>query len=108
MPIIGAGCGGLDDEFTQERRSGAAGLIEQPADDVALDQPLLASGGLAQGGGRESVEVTHAAGGGLMEERSGVGREELAVAACATETHTEVLGGVVGREGVELEAVVKS
>ena len=43
-----------------------------------------------------------------MEERSGVGGEELAVAAGAAEAHSEVLGGVVGCEGVELEPVVKA
>ena len=98
---------GLDDGSPRGRRSGAAGLIDQPTEDVALDEPLLASGGLAHGGGRESVEVTHSSGGGLTEERSGVGGEELAVAAGAAEAHAEVFGGVVRREGVELEPMGK-
>ena len=39
----------------------AAGWLEQTADDVTFDEPLLPACRLAQGGGGESVEVTHSA-----------------------------------------------
>jgi hypothetical protein len=62
---------------------------------ATFDEAALAAGGLAQGGSSEAVEIAHGAGGGLVEERNGVGGKELAVAAGAAEAHTEVLGGVV-------------
>ena len=43
-----------------------------------------------------------------MKERGGVAGEELLVAAGAAEARAEVLGGVVGRKGAELEPMVKA
>ena len=80
--------------------------LDDAGDDVALDEIALLARGLAEGGGGEAVEVAHGAGGGLVEQRGGVGGEELAIAADAAQPHAQVLGGVVGRERGDLEAVV--
>ena len=56
-----------------------------------------------QGGEDRRDVAAHGAGGGLVEERGGVGREELALAAGVTEAQAKVLGGVVGDERLDLE-----
>jgi hypothetical protein len=43
-----------------------------------------------------------------VEERGGVGREQLAVAAGVAEAEAKILGGVVGGEGLDLEAVMEA
>ncbi len=48
---------------------------------VAFDELALATNGLAEDRSGEAVEVAHGPGGGLVQERNGVGGEELAVAA---------------------------
>src|SRR5262245_30752974 len=83
-------------------------VLDDADGDVALDEPALAAGGLAEGCGGEAVEVAHGTSGRLVEEGDGVGGEELAVAAGAAEAHADVLGGVVGRERRDLEAMVQA
>ena len=82
--------------------------LDDAGDDVALDELALLLGGLAEGSGGEAVEVAHRAGGGFVQEGRGVAREQLAVAAGVAEAEPEVLGGVVGNEGFDLEAVMKA
>src|SRR5204863_10184994 len=86
----------------------ASVLLDDAGGGVALDELALAAGGLAEGSGGEAVEVAHRAGGGLVQERDGVACEQLAFAAGAAEAEAQVLGGVVGREGRNLEAVVQT
>jgi hypothetical protein len=43
-----------------------------------------------------------------VEHGDGIGGEELSVTADAVETHAEVLGGVVGDEGVDVQAAVET
>ena len=81
--------------------------LDDARDDVALDKLTLLAGGLAEGGGGEAIEIAHGAG-GLVEEHRRVEREDLAVAAGAAHAQAEVLGGVVGSERRDLEAVVEA
>jgi hypothetical protein len=43
-----------------------------------------------------------------VQERGGIASEDLAVAAGAAQAHAEILGGVVGRERIDLDAVVQA
>src|SRR5262245_49371833 len=83
-------------------------LLDDADGDVTLDEATLAARRLAECGRSEAVEVAHGAGSRFVEERDGVGGEELAVAAGAPQAHADVLGGVVGRERRDLEAVVQA
>jgi hypothetical protein len=80
--------------------------FDDAGDDVTLDELALLARGLAEGVRGEAVEIAHGAEGGLVEEDDGVGREDLAVAAGARQAHAQVLGGVLGGEGRDVEAVV--
>ena len=43
-----------------------------------------------------------------MEHGDGIGSEELSVTADAVKTHAEVLGGIVGDEGIDVQAAVET
>jgi hypothetical protein len=75
--------------------------LDDPSDDVALDELPLFLGSLSKNSSSETVEVAHGAGGGFVEEADGVGGEELPIAACLAEAQAEVLGGVVGDERLD-------
>lgn len=77
-------------------------------DDCAVDEAALFCGGEAEGVGGEAVEVAHGALGGLVQECECVGVEEVAVAAGASEAEAEVLCGVAGKEGLDVEAGVEA
>lgn len=82
--------------------------LDDASDDIALDDLALLLGGFPERGCGEAVEIAHGPGSGLVEEADGVGGEELAIAAGLTEAKAQILGGVVGDEGLDLEAVVDS
>ncbi len=95
------------------RRGGSAIALagvgfDDAGDDVALDELALPLGGFAESRGGEAIEIAHTASRGLVEQRRGVGGEEFAVAAGVTETEAEVLGCVVGQEGLDLQASVEA
>ena len=54
---------------------------DDAGDGVTFDELALASGGFAEGGGGDSVDVAKGAEGGLVDHGGGVGGEEVAVAA---------------------------
>jgi len=89
-------------------RAVAALGFDSPGHAVALDEAALLAGGLAQRGRGEAVDLAHGAGGGLVQKRDGVGRKELAVAASALQTQAQVLGGVLGHERLDGDAMVES
>lgn len=90
-------------------RSGGAGLpIEEVADEGGLDELQLAACGVAQGEGREAIELAVCAGARVVQEREGIAREELAVAAGEREPVADVVGGVVEGDGVETKAGVEA
>jgi hypothetical protein len=80
--------------------------LNNAGDDVALDELSLLLGGLAERSGSEAVDLPHGAEGGLVEQADRVGGKQLAFAAGATQAETDILGGVVGNEGFDLEAVM--
>src|ERR1041384_4629675 len=80
--------------------------FDDAGDDVALDKLSLLLGGLAERSGGEAVDVPHGAEGGLVKQADGVGGKQLALAAGALQTEAEVLGGVLGDERFDLEAVM--
>ncbi len=80
--------------------------VKDAREEIALDELALLPGGLAQAPGREPVEITHAAGGGLVEHGDCVVGEDVAVAAGALHPIAQVLGGVLGRERVDVQAPV--
>jgi hypothetical protein len=57
--------------------------VDHAGEDVALDELLFATGGLAEGGGGEAINVAHATSASLVDHREGIGCEEVAVAAGA-------------------------
>jgi hypothetical protein len=81
---------------------------DDAGDGVALDELALLAGGVAKGGVGEAVGVAHGAKGGLVDHGDGVGSEELAVTADASEAHAHVLGGVGWREGVDAKATMET
>ena len=80
--------------------------LDDAGDDVALDELALLLGGLAERGGGEAVDVPHGAEGGLVQQADRVGGKQLALAAGALQAEAEILGGVLGDEGLDLEAVM--
>src|ERR1044071_2129823 len=80
--------------------------LDDARDDVALDELALLARGLAERGGGEAVEVAHGADGGLVEQHGGIGGEDLSGAASALEAHAQILGGVLGRQRADFEAMV--
>src|SRR6266508_85343 len=77
--------------------------VKDVREEIALDALALLPGGLAQAFGREPVEITHAAGGGIVEHGDFVVGEDLAVAVGALHPVAQVLGGVLGRERVDVQ-----
>src|ERR1041384_950667 len=80
--------------------------FDDTGDDVALDELSFLLGGLAERSGGEAVDVPHGAEGGLVKQADGVRGKQLALAAGALQTETEVFGGVLGDEGLDLETVM--
>src|SRR6266498_3022907 len=80
--------------------------LDDATDEDADDDLSLLLGSVAERARGEAVEIAHGPGSGLVEEADGVGGEELAIAAGLAETEAQVLGGVVGDKGLDLEAVV--
>lgn len=80
--------------------------LDDAGDDVALDELSLLLGGLAERSGGETVDVPHGAEGGLVKQADGVGGKQLALAASALQAEAEILGGVLGDQGFDLEAMV--
>ncbi|WP_242396193.1 hypothetical protein [Anaeromyxobacter oryzisoli] len=76
--------------------------VEDVRKEVPLDELALPAGGLARAPGRKSVEVAHAAGGGLVEHLDGVMGEDVAIAAGPRHAVPQVLGRVLGRERVDV------
>lgn len=86
--------------------SAPSGGVEDALEGVGVDGLALLAGGFAQGVGGESIDVAEGATGVLMQESDGVKREQVAVAAGASEARPEVIGGVVESEGRKDEASV--
>src|ERR1700729_1196262 len=80
--------------------------LKDAGENVALDELLLLSGGDAEGGGGEAVGVAQGAAGALVEDGECVGREDVLGGADAREASADVVGGVVGQEASEGEAVM--
>jgi hypothetical protein len=80
--------------------------LDDAGDDVALDELALLLGGLAERRGGKAVDVPHGTEGGLVEQADRLGGKQLALAAGALQTEAKVLGGVLGDERLDLEAVM--
>jgi hypothetical protein len=64
--------------------------VDDAGDDIAFDELALAACGLPEGGGSEAVEVAHGAESRLVEQRGGVGSEDLAIAAGPVKPESQV------------------
>jgi hypothetical protein len=93
-----------------ESGGGGSGLavvgLDDASDDIALDDLALLLGGFPERGSGKAVEIAHGTGSGLVEEADSVGGEQFAIATGLAEAQAQVLGGVVGDEGLDLEAVM--
>src|SRR5512137_1668970 len=107
----------LSDVHRGDGRGGARALMwmgshSEDADDVgdgvALDELALAASRRSEGGGGDAVDVAQAPEGGLVDHGDSIGGEEVAVAADRLEAEGDVVGGVLGDEGVNGESVVNA
>jgi hypothetical protein len=73
-----------------------------------LDQLALPASSKTECVVGDPIDVTKAAGRGLVEECDGVRGEEFLVGADAGEAETDVVGGVGGREGPDAETIVEA
>src|SRR5215213_9646520 len=86
--------------------SGVGDLSCDACEDVAFDELLFASCGLAEGGSGEAVDLAQAGAGALVEEAEGVGSEELAIATGPSQPQADVVGGVVLGHGLDGETAM--
>jgi len=89
-------------------RAGVGVGLKDGLDDVALDEFSFSACAAADGVVGDAVDVAKRAGGGFVEDCDGVGGEELFGDAGSGEASADVLGGVVGRERLDAEAVCQS
>ncbi len=98
----------------EERRSGRSRSVEaseglgDAGDDLTLDELLLTTSGLAEGGGGEAVDLAQGALRLLVQSREGVIGEQGALAAGGVEAETDVLCRVRHSGGGDQEAVVNA
>src|SRR5580700_1028538 len=92
----------------REVRSDAVvlGGAEDVAQDLALDELVLASRRFAERGGGEPVELAQARAGRLVQRGERLGGEELAIAAGTAQPDPDVLGRVAQRGGSDHEPTV--
>src|SRR5688500_12453487 len=92
--------------ITQMARCASRGgvvMLQDASEDVTVDDLAFLAGRGTEAGGGDAVEVTKTSGGGLVEERDGVGMEDVAITAGTAEAHSQVVGGVVGPERIDRE-----